>query len=294
MSKPKLNKSMKAAGLVSIGSRNLNGSYTCRVKIAHIDVGSSDINYRAYDAKHTNELERDYYELAMRNPILMYVPRRYKMPTIDARHTVHLLLRRNSKAQENGENPPHSIVECDVFFGLKKEQAAKIFYYLTQKSKRMDPWSAFYAAQEAKFDFAVKITQLLKEFEFTTPIDDGVPPSQKADITSAEPLTQAWFKYGGESMVHNLFTLLKAFVDGDGYLDPVAGTSGFMRGLMDLLRMYPDYDASQLAIWLGRQDAQFFKSLAHDISNRENKRLDRKHYRGAFEVVIPSRFKIAA
>jgi hypothetical protein len=293
MKKPALTKAMRKAGILSIGSRNLNGSYTCRQRLDCIDVHTSVGNYRKYDKKHMAELKRDFYEMAMRNPILMYVPNRRKVPTIDARHTVQLLLAINAELAEKNEPPRYVVIECDVFFRITQQQAAKIFYYLTQRSKRMDPWSAFYAAQHAKFQFAVEITELLDEFGLTTPIDDGIPPNREADITSAEPLTIAW-AHGGKGFVSDLFTLVYAFVDDDGRLDPLAGTSGFMRGLMDLLRQQPDYTADQLAVWLGRQDAQFFKSIAHDISNRDKRRLARCHYREAFERVIPIQRRRAA
>lgn len=285
----KLTQTMRNAGIISIGTMNLNGSCTCQVRIEHIDIGCSDTNFRKLDDKHVADLLRDFDPLAMRNPMLMYVSRRRKIPTMDSRHTVKMLKLLNEQAREDGKPEPYKVIPCDVFFKITVVQAARIFYYLTQKSKRMDPWSAFYAARCGKLPFAVQITTLLDEFNFTTPIDDGVPPSAEADITSVEPLIEAW-GHGEAEFVSDLLTLVEAFVDRQGYLDPLAGTSGFMRGLIDLRRECSDYEASTIASWFGgRNDAQRLKAVAHSISNREKKRLGRQHYRKAMFAVIPER-----
>lgn len=285
LAKPTLTKALKAAGIVAIGSRNLNGSYTCQVQLCKIDVTCNTTNYRKYDLKHMKALNADFDPMALRNPILFFRRNRRTLPTMDGRHTVNLLRWR----MEEGHDPKGEwdIIECDVYLSIKDHESAAVFYRLTQNSKRMDPWSAFFSAYKARFPFAVAMHRLFRDYEFSTPVDDGPPPRKGADLSSVEPFLEAWRLTEDASMVESLlYILYEAFVY-DSSLATTAGQCSFIRGLIDLLRRYEEeYDLDYIVKRLKRNEPDDYKGMASAIASDERKRLDRRHYRMAFERAL--------
>lgn len=68
-----------------------------------------------------------------------------------------------------------------------------------------------------------------------------------------------------------------------------------MRGLVDLLRKHNDITSEQIAKWIGQFDADHYRGIACAKATDTQKRLDRKHYREAFESSFPARvLKVAA
>jgi hypothetical protein len=275
---------MRVAGIISIGTMNTNGSFTCIVRLDQIDRDSDASNFRKTAKAHINEIVINFKPHSVRNPILRW--RRNKMISLDGRHGIHAMSIVNESGPFKGK---YTTISADVFFKISDSIAASIFYDMNMYSKRMDTWSAMHAARLAKYDFAVDILEAVAEYDLTTPIDDGIPPRRKADLTNVDPLMKSWTM----GRLDSFLKLLHMFVI-NGELDPAAKLQRFQLGLLDILARYDDMSVDQLCEWIGRRSASFYKDIANDKANNQDARLDKKHYREAFESTFPRMVRMAA
>lgn len=281
----KLTATHKKAGIVKISPfQNTNGSWTCLVKIEKIDTHDNRSNFRTCDDKHVGQLLKRYNKRSQRNPILRYEGRSRKLISLDGRHTISA----NRHFLKQGKTELE-VVSCDIHFGLTNAQAASIFYDLTMYSKRMDPWSAFHAAKLAKYDFAVDTYEAIQYFGFTTKIDHGMPPRGRADITNVDPLYQSY----AAKRHYELLELLTLFVMNDGNLDKPAKAQRFQLALLDII-LYHDISMRELRRYIGQRTASYYTDMAADFASEYGRRLDRQHYRMAFELQMPKRLRLVA
>lgn len=285
----RLTRAMRDAGIVEISPiANTNGSYTCVVDLSSIDTGSNDSNFRVPDQHHINEIKADFYRRALRNPILRLIGKKAKrLESVDGRNTILVLL---DLLQREGDKTFQKIT-ADVHFDLALQEAAKIFYELTMNSKRMDPWSAFNAGLAARYSYCLEIKKTVKGYGYTTPIDNGIPPSRKADLTNTTPL----YKAQEIGRLDHFLYVLSAFRFPDGALEKPARRQSFQLGLLAVLRDYSDIDLDVLKGYIGKHDAHHYHNLADSGAKMGRCRLDWNHFREAFAEALRSvRFRLAA
>lgn len=282
----------KKAGIVdACRFPNTNGSYTCLVQLNSINLENTRTNFRKYDKRHMQEMSgRQFHQPSVRNPILLYRNGWTKLATVDGRHTVYLLDDKNTGGR-------FDTITADVFLNLKDKEAAKVFHNLTQNSKRMDPWSAFHAAKFAEYKFALKIWEVIQAAKFTTPIDNGIPPSSinKPDLTSIEPFIEAYHRseLQGGQLVKDLARLIAGFRY-NSKLPKKAGESHFLRGLIDLRLSHQDQKISYLAEALQRYSPEDYVRQAAVYAGECTRRPDRSHFKRAFENMTHLGYRLAA
>lgn len=270
----RLTNAHKNAGITFISDlRSFNGSQQVEVQlldaagIENIDRKSNGTNFRPFSNAHMNEITASFNRQAVRNPVLVWTGKVLK--SIDGRHTIATLL-----------NLGYKKITADVHFKMTQQEAASVFYELTQNSKRMGPWDAYAAALEAGYDFAKDIDAGLIRFGFTIPNDDGYNRS-KADFDGFTPLFDSWNK--GNNFLQSFLTVLRTWKNGDDKLQDKARLNPFQRGLIDFLTEHGDErSARDWAGILGKRSAYEINERAVDAGGD---RIDRSHYKLALEQV---------
>lgn len=261
-------------GITQISNmRSFNGSWQVEIELKNaegmenIDRKSNGTNFRPYTKSHKNEILASFNKQAVRNPVLIWTGKGLK--SIDGRHTIAALI-------EAGFNK----ITADVHFKMTQQEAAGVFYELTQNSKRMGPWDAYAAALEGGYTFAVDIDAALIRFGYSIPNDDGFN-TKNADFEGFTPLFDSHQK--GNNFLHAFLTVLRSWKRGDERLQDKARRNAFQRGLFDFLTEHiGERSARDWANILGKRSASEINERAVDIGGD---RIDRSHYKMAFEQV---------
>lgn len=275
-----------AAGIVEIGTKNLNGSYTCVVKLKKVNIHNNVCNFRKPTQKHINEIKADFRLESARNPVLWL--KGNQLVSTDARHQALVMLDLNSDKNSQYYNKFNKVA-CDVFFNTTLPSIAATFYDMNMNSKRMDPWSALKAAETAKRDWAIELIATIKKFGFSMPIDEGVPPKLKKELYNFRVLKDAYDSECLEDFL-NVISVFKHSKSGS--LDEGARYNPFQKALLRILWTHDNYSIRQLSKLIGANSASHYAGIARELSGQ---RTDSSHFYAAFLTAFEEpQLKIAA
>ena len=279
---PKITKRMQKSGIVSIGSQNFNGSFVCEVKLAMVDLKNTKANPRRHSKAHGGKISKNWKRECVRNPVLRY--HSGKLSSIDGRHTSYELLDRDDEM----------VMTCDIHFRISDKIASRIFHDLTVNNKRIGTWDAHACALQAEMAHAVDIQTLIDEYQFSTPNDPGFNGST-ADFRGYDVLREAWDCKNG--VLDSLLYIVKECYTLEMGVDDPAKNTEFMRGLLDLIQDYDEWQPHEIVELLVRRSASEVTEVASAYAQQDYLRgANRGHfYRSLCNVMeIPVRRRRAA
>lgn len=277
-----LTDSHRKAGIVDIHSRNYNGSYQCTVDLRKVDLQNMQSNPRRHSQAHGNRLAANWFQAAVRNPILRYGEK--CLTSIDGRHTSTELLRR-------GDN----IVTAEVHFGISHADAARVFHELAMNGKRLPCWDAYTCALMAGMKHAVDIDACLSKYNLIPKLA-GIGKT-RCDVVSYSAVMEAWEASGG--LLDKVFYILDKVYRSrvNSRVVDIAQHVDFVRGLIDICSdpEFRSWSAQRWVAILRSVDVHWLSRRAQRHAERQHKiRLTRLFWYCAFMDAIGKSGRLAA